>query len=117
VHQRRNRVQSPAGLDPGRCELATLDPAETATVTASYSVGGFGNEMTHTAVATDVSIASRTVTTVPKADDPDAGNNSDGTVATVDLDSKNGGGCSTGGAGTLLGGLAALLALRLRRRS
>lgn len=107
-----------AGFAPrNRCELGTLAKDEVATVSADYTVQGFAREVTAAAVPVDVSIASRTVTTPALslgADDPAEDNNSDDTSAPIDLSDNEG--CSTGGAGTLVGGLLALAALRLRRR-
>jgi uncharacterized repeat protein (TIGR01451 family) len=95
---------------PG-CSLGTVPiGATTSPYTVTYSVNAFPKEITGAAipVSTDVvaGVAVQNIT----------GHNSIASATTaVDL-SKGHGGCSTGGAGTLLAGLVSLVALRLGRR-
>jgi len=86
-------------------------------------VATFPKSIIKAAIPVDVDIVSRTrsaavgppvVTADPATDDPNGDNNTAATQATVDL-SANDKGCSTGGAGTLLG-LLSLAALRFGRR-
>jgi uncharacterized repeat protein (TIGR01451 family) len=95
-----------AGCSFGTVAVGTSTPPYTAT----YSVNAFPKEITGAAipVSTDVvaGVAVQNIT----------GHNSIASATTaVDL-SKGHGGCSTGGAGTLLAGLVSLVALRLGRR-
>jgi uncharacterized repeat protein (TIGR01451 family) len=85
------------------------------TFSAIFSVNTFPKSVIKAAlpVATDLLSVSPSAS-VAATDDPYQDNNSGATSATVDL-SKNDSGCSTGGAGTLLG-LLSLLALRFARR-
>lgn len=98
-----------------RCELGTVAVGAAVSFTATYSVGSFPKTQTGAAIPTDVTVASLLSAdeTVAAVDDPNAKNDSQSTQASVSL---NNGGCSTGGAGTLLA-LLPLAALRFRRRA
>jgi len=106
-----------AFAEANECELETVAPAASVTVSADYAVGTYPDEMISATIPVDFSIVSRTVTGPSLslgADDPNGENDGLGTSARVDLSGNEG--CSTGGAGTLLGGLLALAASRLGRR-
>lgn len=117
--------------DDGFCSLGTLAKGTTTAIHTTMQVNTFPKSVIKASIPVDVSIASRTraasagpppVTAAPATDDPLQSNtatlthssNAADTIATVDL-SSNDSGCSTGGAGTLVG-LLSLVALRLARR-
>lgn len=86
----------------------------TGSFTATYTVGTFPSDIIHAGIPVDVAISSISATSaVTATDDPDGSNNATSLLAQVDLSDNKG--CSTGGAGTLLG-LLSLVALRLGRR-
>ncbi len=103
--------------DDAGCDLASHDPVAVGadlTYGASFTVNTFPNEIIRAAVPVSVAVASTSpASTVAAVDDPDTSNNEAATETRIDLSDNEG--CSTGGAGTLLG-LLSLVALRFGRR-
>jgi MYXO-CTERM domain-containing protein len=102
-------------LPPGAANDATLWPAgATRTINATFTVGTYPSDLIHAGIPIDVAISSLAASAASTAtDDPIGSNDADSFLTQVDLSDNDG--CSTGGAGTLLG-LLSLVALRLGRR-
>lgn len=106
--------QNPASdfyvFESAGCDLQdTANPwlaGQTRTFTATYTVGTYPSDLIHAGLPVDVAISA-------DQGDPLGDNDAASMLTQVDLSDNDG--CSTGGAGTLLG-LLSLVALRLGRR-